>query len=166
MNRIFLSPPHMGGEELRFVKEAFESNYIAPLGPMVDAFEKEFAEYTGIKHCAAVSSGTAAMHLALRILGVGPAPVECALLSPPVNSTGQGDEVIASNLTFIGGVTPILFQGAEPVFIDSERTSWNMNPDLLAEELEKGQERILFSKPWSSGASLAEGAIFEASLYF
>jgi dTDP-4-amino-4,6-dideoxygalactose transaminase len=109
----------MGGEELRFVKEAFESNYIAPLGPMVDAFEQEFAEYTGIEHCAAVSSGTAAMHLALRYLGVGP-----------------GDEVIASTLTFIGGVTPILFQGATPVFIDSDRSSWNMNPELLAEELE------------------------------
>jgi len=97
---IFLSPPHMGGEELSFVTEAFDSNYIAPLGPMVDAFEGEFAEYTGIEHCAAVSSGTAAMHLALRILGVGP-----------------GDEVVASTLTFIGGVTPILFQGARPVLL-------------------------------------------------
>ena len=70
-NRIFLSPPHMGGEELIFIKEAFESNYIAPLGPMVNAFEKEFSEFVGIKHCAAVSSGTAAMHLGLRHLGVG-----------------------------------------------------------------------------------------------
>jgi dTDP-4-amino-4,6-dideoxygalactose transaminase len=108
----------MGGEELSFVKEAFESNYVAPLGPMVDAFEREFAGYAGIEHCAAVSSGTAAMHLALRILGVG-----------------QGDEVIASTLTFIGGVTPILFQGATPVFIDCDRSSWTMNPDLLSEEL-------------------------------
>jgi len=116
--RIFLSPPHMGGEEFRFVQEAFESNYIAPVGPQVDAFEQEFAEYGGVKHCAAVSSGTAAMHLALRCLGVGP-----------------GDEVIASTLTFIGSVTPIVFQGAVPVFIDSERESWNMDPDLLGEEL-------------------------------
>jgi len=121
---IFLSPPHMGGEELSFVKEAFDSNYIAPLGPMVDAFEGEFAEYTGIEHCAAVSSGTAAMHLALRILGVGP-----------------GDEVIASTLTFIGGVTPILFQGARPVFIDSNYSSWNMDVDLLAEEIEASVKR-------------------------
>lgn len=68
--RIFLSPPHMGGEELRFVREAFETNYIAPLGPMVDAFEREFAEKIGIPHAVALSSGTAAMHLALRILGV------------------------------------------------------------------------------------------------
>jgi dTDP-4-amino-4,6-dideoxygalactose transaminase len=97
LKRIFLSPPHMGGEEMSFVKEAFESNYIAPLGPMVDAFEREFTEVVGIRHCAAVSSGTAAMHLALRILGIGP-----------------GDEVIASTLTFIGGVTPILFQDATP----------------------------------------------------
>jgi len=118
--RIYLSPPHMGGEEIRFVQAAFQSNYIAPLGPMVDAFEKEFAEYTGMKHCAAVSSGTAAVHLALRCLGVGP-----------------GDEVFTSTLTFIGSVTPIVFQGAVPVFIDSERVSWNMDPDLLEEELER-----------------------------
>ncbi|MCK4821430.1 DegT/DnrJ/EryC1/StrS family aminotransferase, partial [bacterium] len=70
--RIFLSPPHMGGEEMRFVQEAFESNYIAPVGPMVNAFEREFAEKVGIPHAVAVSSGTAAMHLVLRILGVGP----------------------------------------------------------------------------------------------
>jgi len=71
LNRLFLSPPHMGSDELEFVKEAFDSNYIAPLGPMVDAFEREFAEYTGIKYCVALSSGTAAMHLALRVLGSG-----------------------------------------------------------------------------------------------
>jgi len=71
LNRIFLSPQHMGGKEMRFLKEVFESNYIAPLGPMVDAFEREFAEYTGIRYCAAFSSGTAAMHLALRCLGAG-----------------------------------------------------------------------------------------------
>ena len=80
--RIFLSPPHMGNDELALVQEAFHSNYIAPLGPMVDAFEREFAAYTGIPHCLALSSGTAAMHLALRELGVGP-----------------GDKVVASSLT-------------------------------------------------------------------
>ncbi len=122
--RIFLSPPHMGGEELHFVREAFESNYIAPLGPQVDAFEREFAEKIGIQHAVAVSSGTAAMHLALRILGVGP-----------------GDEVIASTLTFIGSITPIIFQGATPVFIDSDRFSWNIDPDLLAEELHACKKR-------------------------
>jgi dTDP-4-amino-4,6-dideoxygalactose transaminase len=116
--KVFLSPPHMCGEELRFVKEAFESNYIAPLGPMVDAFEQEFAEKVGIAHAVALSSGTAAMHLALRILGVGP-----------------GDEVIASTLTFIGSVTPIVFQGATPVFVDADRETWNMDPDLLDQEI-------------------------------
>ena len=122
--RIFLSPPHMGSEEMRFVKEAFESNYIAPLGPQVDAFEREFAEYVGIKHCVAVSSGTAAMHLAMRFLDVGP-----------------GDKVIASSLTFIGSVTPAIFQGAELTFVDCDRASWNMDPDLLKEALEDCKRR-------------------------
>jgi len=109
---------------MRFVKEAFESNYIAPLGPQVDAFEREFAEYVGIKYCVALSSGTAAMHLALRLLGVGP-----------------GDEVIASTLTFIGSVTPIVFQEGIPVFVDCDRSSWNMDPDLLEEELDASNKR-------------------------
>ncbi len=109
---------------MRFIKEAFESNYIAPLGPQVDAFEREFAEYVGIKHCVALSSGTAAMHLAMRLLDVGP-----------------GDEVIASSLTFIGSVTPVVFQGANLVFVDCDRSSWNMAPELLAEELEACQRR-------------------------
>ncbi len=127
--RIFLSPPHLGGEELCFVKEAFDSNYVAPLGPMVDAFEQEFAEMVGIPYAVAVASGTAAMHLALRVLEVGP-----------------GDEVIASTLTFIGGVTPIVFQGATPVFIDSDRISWNMDQKFLAEELETCKKRGKFPK--------------------
>lgn len=116
--RLFLSPPHLGNKEADFIRQAFESNYIAPLGPQVDAFEKAFSEYTGIPHCVALSSGTAAMHLALRHLGVGP-----------------GDEVFASTLTFIGSVSPVVFEGATPVFIDSDRASWNMDPDLLAKEL-------------------------------
>jgi dTDP-4-amino-4,6-dideoxygalactose transaminase len=116
--RIFLSPPHMGGQEQQFLAETFASNYIAPLGPQVDAFEKEFCEKVGIPHAVALNSGTAALHLALRALDVGP-----------------GDEVIAPSLTFIGGVTPVLFQGAKPSFIDSDRVSWNMDPNLLQEEL-------------------------------
>jgi dTDP-4-amino-4,6-dideoxygalactose transaminase len=122
--QIFLSPPYMGNEELPLIEEAFKSNYIAPLGPMVDAFEQEFADYVGIKHCVAVSSGTAAMHLALRNLGVGP-----------------GDEVFASTLTFVGSVTPVVFQGARPVFFDCERRSWNMDPVLLEEELKRSSEK-------------------------
>jgi dTDP-4-amino-4,6-dideoxygalactose transaminase len=116
--RLFLSPPHMSGDELEFILQAFDSNYIAPLGPMVDAFEREFASYVGIGHCLALSSGTAAMHLALRELGIGP-----------------GDEVLASTLTFIGSVSPACVQGASLAFIDSDRGSWCMDPDLLAEEL-------------------------------
>jgi len=113
----------MGGEEMNFIKEAFDSNYVAPLGPMVDAFEQEFSEEVGISHAVAVSSGTAAMHLALRILGIG-----------------SGDKVITSTLTFIGGVTPILFQGATPVFIDSDSSTWTMDSALLSEELESSKK--------------------------
>ncbi len=122
--RLFLSPPHLEGHELQLVGQAFASNYIAPVGPMLDAFEAEFAEATGFGHAVAVSSGTAAMHLALRLLGVGP-----------------GDEVLVSTLTFIGSVTPVVFQGASPVFIDADRETWNMDPDLLTEELEACRRR-------------------------
>ncbi|MCL0086611.1 aminotransferase class I/II-fold pyridoxal phosphate-dependent enzyme [Thermodesulfovibrionales bacterium] len=108
----------MSGYEQQFVAEAFESNYIAPLGPQVDAFEKEFAEKVGIPHAVALSSGTAAMHLALHQIGVR-----------------EGDEVIASTLTFIGSVSPVTFLGGKPVFIDADYATWNMNPDLLAEEI-------------------------------
>lgn len=118
--RIFLSPPHMNGNELAWVKKAFESNYIAPLGPMVDAFESAFADKVGIAHTVALSSGTAAMHLAMRILDVGP-----------------GDEVFASTLTFMGSVSPVVFQGARPVFIDADRQTWNLDPELLEAELER-----------------------------
>ncbi|NDY74562.1 aminotransferase DegT [Desulfobacter hydrogenophilus] len=122
--RIFLSPPHMGALEQQFVWDAFNSNYIAPVGPQVDAFEKEFSEYTGIRHCVALSSGTAAMHLALKELGVGP-----------------GDEVIGSTLTFVGSISPAVFLGADLVLVDCDRVSWNMDPDLLARELEQAKER-------------------------
>jgi pyridoxal phosphate-dependent aminotransferase EpsN len=119
MSRIHLSPPHMGVEERKLFGEAFDSNWIAPLGPHVDAFEREVAERTGVAHAAALSSGTAAIHLALRVLGVGP-----------------GDEVIAPTLTFSATINPILYQGARPVFLDSNRETWNLDPALLAEELE------------------------------
>ena len=118
MNRIYLSPPHIGGMELELVKEAFATNWIAPLGPHVDAFEKEFASYVGVPHAAALSSGTAGIHLALRLLGMQP-----------------GDEVICSSLTFSASANPIAYEGGHPVFIDSETRSWNMDPALLAEEL-------------------------------
>jgi pyridoxal phosphate-dependent aminotransferase EpsN len=117
-NRTYLSPPHMGPDERALLLEAFDSNWIAPLGPHVDAFERETAAKVGVPHAAALSSGTAALHLALRILGVG-----------------RGDEVIASTLTFSATVNPIVYEGATPVFIDADRETWNMDPGLLEEEL-------------------------------
>lgn len=112
--RIYLSPPHMSGYEMEYIKEAFDTNWIAPIGPHVAAFEQEICAYTGAKAAVAVSSGTAAIHLALRLIGVE-----------------AGDLVFCSSLTFIGSVNPVLYLGAIPVFIDSEAESWNMSPDAL-----------------------------------
>ncbi|MUG92006.1 pyridoxal phosphate-dependent aminotransferase [Scytonema sp. UIC 10036] len=117
---ILLSTPHMGDEELAFVQEAFETNWIAPVGPHVNAFEQEFCQVIGASHAAALSSGTAAIHLALRLIGVE-----------------YGDEVFCSTLTFAATANPITYLGAKPVFIDSDRTSWNMNPNLLGKVLEQ-----------------------------
>jgi dTDP-4-amino-4,6-dideoxygalactose transaminase len=117
--RVYLSPPHMGGEELELVKEAFASNWIAPLGPHVDAFENDVARFSGVSHAAALSSGTAAIHLALRLLGLKP-----------------GEEVLCSTFTFAASANPIVYEGGKPVFIDSEAASWNMDPRLLSEELD------------------------------
>ena len=119
-NRIFLSPPHMCGSELRFIKQAFDSNYIAPAGPQVREFEEKFSAVSGFKHCAALVSGTAAMHLALRYCGVG-----------------KGDTVLCQSLTFMGGVSPVTFLDAQPVFIDSDTISWNMDMNLLESELKR-----------------------------
>lgn len=117
-SRIPLSTPHLGDEEERLVLEALRSNWIAPLGPMVDAFEAEFAARVGSPHAVALSSGTAALHLALIGLGVGP-----------------GDEVLVSTLTFAGSVNPIVYLGARPVLLDSEPESWNLDPSLLESAL-------------------------------
>lgn len=111
---ILLSTPHMGEAELHYVEEAFRTNWIAPLGPNVDAFERELADVVGVRHAAAVSSGTAAIHLAVRMLGVKP-----------------GDHVFCSTLTFAASANPIVYEGGEPVFIDSEPESWNMSPQAL-----------------------------------
>lgn len=118
MSRLYLSPPHLSGAELEQVQEAFASNWVAPLGPKVEALERAFSETCGLAHCAATASGTAAMHLALRLLGVSP-----------------GDLVLASSLTFVASVGPAVQLGAEPAFVDSDRATWNMDPDLLAEAL-------------------------------
>ncbi|WP_242698096.1 aminotransferase class I/II-fold pyridoxal phosphate-dependent enzyme [Bacillus sp. SD088] len=112
--RIFLSPPHLSGKELGYIQEAITSNWIAPLGPNVDAFEKEMAQYLDVKGAVAVSSGTAAIHLALALLEVE-----------------RGDTVFCSSLTFVASANPILYQGAQPIFIDSEPESWNMSPHAL-----------------------------------
>lgn len=112
--RIHLSLPHMSGDELHYINEAFEANWIAPLGPNVDAFEREMAAYVGVKEAVAVSSGTAAIHLALSLLDIT-----------------EVDTVFCSTLTFVASANPILYQGAKPVFIDSEPDSWNMSPLAL-----------------------------------
>ena len=111
---ILLSTPHIGEQELQFVKEAFDTNWIAPVGPNIDAFEQEFSQVVGAKYAAAVSSGTAALHLALKLIGVE-----------------IGDEVFCSTFTFIASASPITYLGATPVFVDSDRISWNMDPNLL-----------------------------------
>lgn len=118
--RIYLSAPHMSGLEEQFVAEAFATNWIAPVGPHVNAFEEEFAALVGVRHAAALSSGTAALHLALLLAGIG-----------------HGDEVLVSTLTFSASVNPICYLGARPVFIDSETASWNMDPHLLCETVER-----------------------------
>src|SRR4030042_4452588 len=116
--KIWLSSPHMSGEEMKYITEAFDSNWIAPLGPNVDNFEKELAKYLSVKGCTALSSGTAAIHLALIILGVKP-----------------GDEVLFSSFAFAASANPVVYLGATPVFVDSEPETWNMDPVLLEEAI-------------------------------
>lgn len=118
--RIWLSSPHMGGMEPEFVRQAFESNWVAPLGPHVDGFEADLQQYTGAAHAAALSSGTAAIHLALILLGVQ-----------------AGDNVICQSLTFSASANPIAYLGARPVFIDSETDTWNMCPQALETALKE-----------------------------
>ena len=143
-SRIYLSSPHLGTQEFEFVREAFATNWIAPLGPHVDAFEKEFGQIlqegteateknsvssvsscaNSQMHCAALSSGTAALHLALKLVGLQ-----------------RGEEVFCSSLTFSASANPIVYEGAKPVFIDSERASWNMDPALLEKALEDRKKK-------------------------
>jgi dTDP-4-amino-4,6-dideoxygalactose transaminase len=118
-NKIWLSSPHMSGKEFEYVTEAFDTNWIAPLGPHVDGFEKDLCDFTGSKNAAALSAGTAAIHLALIILGVK-----------------AGDEVICQSFTFSASANPIVYQGASPIFIDSEKDTWNMCPIHLRKAIE------------------------------
>ena len=113
-NRIHLAATHLSGNEMLYIKEAFKSNWIAPLGKNIDLFEKETADYLGLQHAAALISGTAAIHLGLKWLGVA-----------------EGDYVFCSTLTFSGSCNSIIYERGIPVFIDSERKSWNMCSESL-----------------------------------
>ncbi len=122
--KIWLSSPHMSGNEIKYIKDAFDNNWVAPLGPNVDGFENELANYLQTKHVAALSAGTAALHLALIILGIK-----------------KDDEVLVSSFTFSASVNPIIYQCAVPVFIDSEKDTWNMSPELLEKAIEDRIEK-------------------------
>ena len=122
--RIYLSSPTMHGEEQKYVQEAFDTNWVAPLGPNVNQFEQELADYVGVKSASALSSGTAAIHLGLKALGVG-----------------EGDTVFCSTLTFSASCNPILYLGATPVFIDSDAATWNMCPKALKKAFEDATKR-------------------------
>lgn len=121
--RIYLSSPTMHGEEQMYIKEAFDTNWVAPLGKNVDEFEKEMAAYVGVEHAAALTAGTAALHLAVKLAGVG-----------------RGDKVFCSDLTFSATVNPVSYEGGEQVFIESERESWNMDPRALERAFRKYPE--------------------------
>lgn len=125
-NKIWLSSPHMGGSEQLFVNTAFETNWIAPLGPNVDGFEKDLSDYLGNTSAVCLSSGTAALHLALILMNIGP-----------------GSEVICQSFTFSATANPILYQGATPVFVDSEKETWNMDPVFLEKAI---LDRLSFGK--------------------
>ena len=128
--RIWLSLAHMGGQEQQFIQEAFDTNWVVPLGPNVDGFEKDLEGFLGEnKHIVALSAGTAAIHLALIQLGVGPS-----------------DEVICQSFTFSASANPIKYLGADPVFVDSEQDTWNMDPELLREAIEE-RIRVTGRKP-------------------
>lgn len=116
--KIYLSPPDMSGREMKYVQEAFDSNWIAPVGPNIDAFEEELCRYTGSNHALAVSSGTAALHLALLALGIQ-----------------RGDIILCQSLTFVATANPVMYVGATPVFIDSEPVTWNMCPNALEDAI-------------------------------
>ena len=117
-DRLFLSPPHLGRHEMNYVHKAIEDNWVAPVGPNLTGFEADICQATGVAHCVALSSGTAAIHLGLILLGVGP-----------------GDEVLCPSFTFVATANPILYLGATPVFVDSEPDTWNLCPERLREAI-------------------------------
>jgi pyridoxal phosphate-dependent aminotransferase EpsN len=123
MKRILLSVPHMGGAEQTYVRQAFASNWLSTVGPNITAFEREFQDRIGLPSVA-LSSGTAAIHLGLRLLGVGP-----------------GDEVFCPTLTFAASSNPVRYLGAEPVFLDSDYATWNLDPNILEDALRERAQR-------------------------
>ena len=144
---IFLSPPHMSGKEIEYIKQVFESNYIAPVGQFIDKFEEAVKNYTGAKHVCAVINGTSAIHLALRILGIA-----------------ENDKVLASTFTFIGSITPILFQKAEPIFIDSDE-SWNIDPELVEKAAKKEKPKALIVTHLYGQMAKIEDLVYLAKKY-
>ena len=122
--RIYLSPPHISGGEMKYIYKAFEQNWVAPLGPNVDEFERDLINYTGAKNVVALSSGTASIHLALILLGVNP-----------------DDMVIASTFTFSATINPIIYLKAKPVLIDSESATWNMDPEVLEKAIRETRNK-------------------------
>ena len=140
--RIFLSSPHMSGNELKYIEKVFESNYIAPLGEYVNKFEDSIKNYANIENALAVTSGTAAIHLALRVLGIT-----------------KDDDVLASTFTFIGSVNAILYEGANPVFIDSDEETWNLSPKLLNKylcECEKKPKALIITHLYGMCADIGK----------
>ena len=138
--RIFLSAPHMSGNELKYIEKVFESNYIAPLGEYVDKFEESIKNYTGTSNALAVTCGTAAIHLALRVLGIG-----------------KGDDVIGSTFTFIGSVSAVMYQGANLVLLDSDKESWNISPKILNKyllECEKKPKALILTHLYGMSADI------------
>jgi len=123
MKKIYLSPPHMSGKEMHYIKRAFDENYIAPVGSNLDEFEEKIKTITGSRFALALNNATSAIHLSLRILGVK-----------------EGDVVLVSSFNFIGSVAPILYQGAIPVFVDSDK-SWNIDPNLLEDAIKKSTKK-------------------------
>ena len=126
-NRIYLSPPHMGENERKYLTDAFDSNWIAPLGPHVDGFEKEMAEYLGVKHAAALSSGSGALHLALKIAGIK-----------------EGDRVLCPSLTFAATANVIMYEKAKPIFVDSDPNTWVVDLNALEKAIVVHNQKHLF----------------------
>ena len=139
--RIFLASPTMNGHEMEYIQEAFDTNWVAPLGKNVDEFEKELAAYAGVSHAAALSAGTAALHLAVKLAGIE-----------------MGDVVLSSSLTFAATCNPVAYEKGNLVFIDSEQDTWNMSPEALEEGFKKypNAKAVLFAHLYGNPAKIDE----------